>query len=85
MHIHGNHAQPPPSPWQLLVAENHSNTITAVVFPSDTSDRFATCSLDGTVRVWDLSDYRVLCKVRAPRERDVCVCVCVTERESVCV
>lgn len=46
----------------VLVCENHSNTVTAITFPPDSSDRFATCSEDGTVRMWDLSDYSVLCK-----------------------
>ena len=33
-----------------------------MAFPADSSERFATCGDDGTVRVWDLSDYRVLAK-----------------------
>ena len=32
------------------------------MFPKDSSDRFATCSTDGTVVMWDLSDYTVICR-----------------------
>uniref|UniRef100_A0A7S1HLU2 EML-like first beta-propeller domain-containing protein n=3 Tax=Hemiselmis andersenii TaxID=464988 RepID=A0A7S1HLU2_HEMAN len=46
----------------VLVSENHSDSVTFIAFPPDSSDRFATCSTDGTIRMWDLSDYRVLCK-----------------------
>lgn len=45
-----------------LVSENHSSMVTFIAFPPDSSDRFATCSTDGTIRMWDLSDYKVLCK-----------------------
>lgn len=46
----------------VLVSENHSAPVTFLAFPPDSSDRFASCSLDGTIRMWDLSDYKVLCK-----------------------
>ena len=40
-----------------------------VAFGPDSSERFATCADDGTVRVWDLSDYRVLASATCRRER----------------
>lgn len=46
----------------VKISEAHHGAITAVTFPKDSSDRFATCSEDGTVVMWDLSDYSVLCK-----------------------
>mmetsp|Transcript_6964 Transcript_6964/g.10193 ORF Transcript_6964/g.10193 Transcript_6964/m.10193 type:complete len:635 (+) Transcript_6964:20-1924(+) len=43
-----------------LQTENHYGAVTKVSFPSKVSDRFATCSDDGTVRFWDLSSYATL-------------------------
>ena len=34
----------------VLLCENHSDEIVGVCFPQKVSDRFATCSLDGTVK-----------------------------------
>jgi len=42
-----------------LHSENHSQRVNGVAFPIGVSDRFATCSADGTIRVWDLNDYSV--------------------------
>jgi len=53
-----------------FLQESHPATITAVAYPpdptgahaSDASSVFATCSEDGTVRVWDVADYKVTAK-----------------------
>ena len=41
----------------VKISEAHHGAITAVTFPKESSDRFATCSTDGCVVMWDLSDY----------------------------
>ena len=46
----------------VKISEAHHGAITAVTFPKESSDRFATTSADGSVVMWDLSDYSVLCK-----------------------
>ncbi|CAN0463035.1 unnamed protein product, partial [Ectocarpus sp. 8 AP-2014] len=44
----------------IVVSENHRGSVTCVSYARGVSDRFATASVDGTVRVWDTSDYGVL-------------------------
>ena len=52
----------------VKISEAHHGAITSVTFPRDSSDRFATCSVDGTVVMWDLSDYTgVSCAPPPPR------------------
>jgi WD40 repeat protein len=48
------------------LSENHAAAILDVRFPATVSDRFATASADGTVRVWDLNDYSVVCRAAGP-------------------
>lgn len=45
-----------------VIGEAHTAAITDVAVPHNRSDRFATCSADGSVRVWDLSDYTTTCR-----------------------
>ncbi|KAH8072185.1 WD repeat-containing protein [Aureococcus anophagefferens] len=42
----------------LLVCENHARPVVAVAYSADSSDKFATASLDDTLRIWDASDYK---------------------------
>ena len=44
----------------IVVSENHGGPVTCVGYANGVSDRFATASVDGTVRVWDTADYGVL-------------------------
>lgn len=44
----------------IVVSENHRGSVTCVSYARGVSDRFATASVDGTVRVWDTADYGVL-------------------------
>lgn len=44
----------------IVVSENHRGSVTSVSYARGVSDRFATASVDGTVRVWDIADYGVL-------------------------
>jgi WD40 repeat protein len=41
----------------VLISENHTKPVTYVNFPRGISDKFATGSSDGTIRIWDGSDY----------------------------
>nr|CCA14717.1 cleavage induced conserved hypothetical protein [Albugo laibachii Nc14] len=47
-----------------LISENHSNDVISIKFASSSpiSDRFATIANDLTIRIWDVSEYRVLVK-----------------------
>lgn len=45
---------------QITISESHTGGVVAVSFPSHTSERFATASRDGSIRVWDLVDYAVI-------------------------
>lgn len=44
----------------VIVSENHSRAVTCVCYAPGISDRFATASADGTVRIWDTANYGVL-------------------------
>lgn len=59
----------------LLVCENHSAGLVKVGFSKDASDRFATLSMDCTVRVWDAADYSTLASVTV---RDAGTPACLT-------
>ena len=45
-----------------LQSENHTKAVYFVAYPPKVSDKFATCSTDGTIRLWDVSDYVVLAR-----------------------
>jgi WD40 repeat protein len=45
-----------------LLSESHSNSISAVSFPIDACETFATVSSDLSVRVWNLTDYTASAK-----------------------
>ncbi|CAM9394301.1 unnamed protein product, partial [Discosporangium mesarthrocarpum] len=44
----------------LMVSESHCGPVTCISYAQGVSDRFATASADGTLRIWDASDYSVL-------------------------
>lgn len=44
---------------QVLQCENHTDSVVFVDYPKGVSDKFASCSEDGTIRRWDVSDYVV--------------------------
>lgn len=48
------------SSFQLaLQCENHTNAVLFLNYPLGVSDKFASCSSDETIRLWDVSDYIV--------------------------
>lgn len=58
-----------------LLSEAHSGPVNSVGFPvAGVSERAATCSADGTIRLWDLTNYQVEVRCRGP---SVCTSVAV--------
>ena len=46
----------------MLLCENHIAPVLHVSFMNHSSDRFITCSEDGTLRLWDSNDYSVVAR-----------------------
>ncbi len=63
-----------------LHSENHTGGILHVAYPAGVSDRFASASEDGTIRLWDISDYVVTTRCLAPNAG---VPICLVYREEV--
>lgn len=40
---------------KVLHCENHVDNVTFLVYPEGCSDKFASASEDGTIRLWDIS------------------------------
>lgn len=49
----------------MLLCENHTEAVLDVAYMNGVSDKFATCSEDGTIRLWDSNDYSVLSRCTA--------------------
>lgn len=43
----------------LLQCENHTNAVVFLAYPLKVSDKFASCSFDESIRLWDVSEYAV--------------------------
>jgi WD40 repeat protein len=56
-----------------LLEESHINQVTCVSFDGDDSEHCCTVSHDGTLRVWDLSDYSTSISISCPSEATVCI------------
>ena len=54
----------------ILISESHTDSVVKVVFDEGQNERFATASLDGTLKVWDLVEYSVISTSRARREQE---------------
>ena len=50
----------------MLLCENHTLPVLHVWFMPGVSDKFITCSEDGTIRLWDSNDYSVKARCVAP-------------------
>lgn len=46
----------------MLLCENHTEPVLDVAYMQGVSDKFATCSEDGTIRLWDSNDYSVIAR-----------------------
>ena len=51
---------------QMLLVENHTAAVVSIWFMKDTSDKFISCSDDGTIRLWDSTNYQVTARCVAP-------------------
>jgi len=51
----------------MLLCENHTEPVLDVYYMNGVSDKFSTCSEDGSIRLWDANDYSVIsrCSVMA--------------------
>jgi len=50
----------------MLLCENHTGAVTTNWFMPGISDKFVTCSEDGTIRLWDSNNYSVTARCVAP-------------------
>lgn len=46
----------------MLLCENHIAGVNDVTYQKGISDKFLTCSDDGTIRLWDANDYSVVAR-----------------------
>jgi len=53
----------------ITISEAHTQAVVAVAF-SNENDKFATASLDATIRVWDIADYAVIATGHARRDQE---------------
>jgi cilia- and flagella-associated protein 52 len=44
---------------KMLLCENHIDAVLDCYYMPGVSDKFSTCSEDGTIRLWDANDYSV--------------------------
>jgi len=44
---------------KMLLCENHTAPVLDVYYMPGVSDKFSSCSEDGTIRIWDANDYSV--------------------------
>lgn len=47
---------------KMLLCENHTDSVLDAFYMPGVSDKFSTCSEDGSVRLWDANDYSVFCR-----------------------
>jgi len=50
----------------MLLVENHTAAVVSIWFMAGLSDKFITCSEDGTIKLWDSNNYSVLARCVAP-------------------
>ena len=47
---------------KMLLCENPTEAVVDTYFMPGVSDKFSTCSEDGTIRLWDSNDYSVVAR-----------------------
>lgn len=47
---------------KMLLCENHTEPVLDAYYMHGVSDKFSTCSEDGTIRLWDSNDYSVIAR-----------------------
>jgi len=47
---------------KMLLCENHTEPVVDIYYMQGVSDKFSTCSEDGTIRLWDSNDYSVIAR-----------------------
>ena len=62
----------------MLLGENHIESVVDCSYMEGVSDKFATSSFDGTIRLWDANDYSVYARCTAVAEAYP-TCCCFTE------
>ncbi len=54
----------------ILISESHTQPILKIAFDDGQNERFATASLDGTIKVWDLVEYTVIATAVCRKEQE---------------
>jgi len=68
----------------MLLCENHTAAVVSIWFMKDLSDKFITCSEDGSIRLWDSNNYSVIARCVAPISSNTSIgitplCACFTD------
>ena len=56
---------------KMLLCENHTEPVLDAYYMPGVSDKFSTCSEDGTIRIWDANDYSVSARISVMQTGDV--------------
>ena len=56
---------------KMLLCENHTDAVLDVFYMPGVSDKFSTCSEDGTIRLWDANDYTVFARCQIVAQQGV--------------
>lgn len=54
----------------IIISESHTKGVVAVAYAIGNSDRFATASIDGSIRLWDAAEFTMLLTGRARKEQE---------------
>lgn len=56
---------------KMLLCENHTEAVNDAYYMHGVSDKFSTCSEDGTIRLWDSNDYSVIARCSVPTQAGI--------------
>ncbi len=54
----------------ILISESHTQSVLKIAFDDGHNERFATVSMDGTIKVWDLVEYTVIATATSRKEQE---------------